>query len=236
MMALMKAGNDVTGSLYEAGYVSPSRLYECANAAMGMTPGTYLRAGCGATIRYAIADSPIGKVLVASTERCVCAVSIGDSGSALESELVKEYAAAEIRMDDSGLHRHITVLLRYLQGTDLSLNLPLDIRVTAFQAKVYDSLRKIPCGQKRTYAEIAAAVDLPHAIRAVGRACATNPIALAIPCHRVVRKDGTLGGYRWGVHRKKKLLENEIAFAVRRVRKKHSSGLDDHSRAADFFG
>ncbi len=152
---------------------------------------------CGERICYAIADSPLGKMLVASTEKGVRAVSIGDSGWALESELVKEYAAAEIRTDDSGLHRHITVLLRYLRGKDLSLNHPLDIRITAFQAKVYNALRKIPCGQTRTYAEIAAAVDLPRAIRAVGRACATNPIALAIPCHRVVRKDGTLGGYRW---------------------------------------
>jgi AraC family transcriptional regulator of adaptative response/methylated-DNA-[protein]-cysteine methyltransferase len=183
---------------------------------MGMTPGTYLRAGKGMRIRYTTIASPIGRLLVAATERGVCAVSIGKSDAVLKAALFNEYRAAEIQRDCTGLSKYITSLLKCLKGKDFHLHLPLDIQVTAFQWKVYEALRRIPCGCTRTYGEVAEDLDRPNAIRAVARACATNPVALLIPCHRVVRKDGSLAGYRWGIQRKKNLLNLEATFQYKR--------------------
>lgn len=166
-------------------------------------------------IRYTTIGSPMGRLLIAATERGLCAVNVGNTDAVLESSFFDEYRAAEIQRDNTGLNKYVTGLLRYLEGKELTVDLPLDIQITAFQGKVYEALRKIPYGQTRTYGEIAKALRRPKAIRAVARACATNPVALVIPCHRVVRKDGTLAGYRWGIRRKKKLLAHETRIKHR---------------------
>jgi len=209
LKALVRKGTAITRALYEAGYGSSSRLYEGASSRMGMTPGTYLRGGEGMRIRYTIVDSPLGRLLVAATGKGICAVSIGKSDQFLKTALLNEYPAAEIHWDKTGLKEYVTVLLKYLDGKQPSLDLPLDVQVTAFQWKVYEALRAIPYGHTRTYREIAQAIGRPKAARAVARACATNPTAMVIPCHRVVRKDDSPGGYRWGLERKKTLLEKE---------------------------
>lgn len=199
----------VSPAIYEAGYGSSSRVYERANGALGMTPATYARGGSGVAIRYTEVSSPLGILLVAATERGVCRISLGDSGRTLERDLRAEFPAAEIQTDAGGLERCVEAILEHLAGREPHLDLPLDIRATAFQHKVWTALRKIPYGATRSYQAIARSIGRPRATRAVARACATNPVALAIPCHRVVREDGDLGGYRWGVERKKAILERE---------------------------
>ena len=174
-----------------------------------MTPGTYLRGGAGMLIQYTIVDSPLGRLLVGATGKGICAVSVGKFDKALETGLFNEYPAAEIHRDRAGLREYVTALLKYLDGKQPNLDLPLDVQVTAFQWKVYEALKAIPYGHTRTYREIAEAVGHPKAVRAIARACAANPTAMVIPCHRVVRKDGSLGGYRWGLKRKKTLLKKE---------------------------
>jgi AraC family transcriptional regulator of adaptative response/methylated-DNA-[protein]-cysteine methyltransferase len=160
-------------------------------------------------IGYTIVNSPLGRLLVAATGKGICAVTIGKSDQFLKTALLNEYSAAEIRLDKTGLKEYVTALLKHLDGRHPNLDLPLDVQVTAFQWKVYEALKAIPYGHTRTYGEIAEAIGQPEAVRAVARACATNPTAMLIPCHRVVRKDGSLGGYRWGLERKKTLLEKE---------------------------
>ena len=209
LKALVKKGEKITNALYEAGYGSSSRLYERATSRLGMTPGTYLRGGRGMRIRYTIINCLLGRLLVAATEKGVCAVSIGKSDEGLEVALSGEYPAAEIHRDKGGLDEYVTTLLKYFDGKQPHLDLPLDIQVTAFQWRVYEALRTIPYGDTRTYGEIAEAIGSPKAVRAVARACASNPTAIVIPCHRVVRKDGGLSGYRWGLERKKTLLAKE---------------------------
>jgi AraC family transcriptional regulator of adaptative response/methylated-DNA-[protein]-cysteine methyltransferase len=209
LKSMVKKGANVTRALYEAGYGSSSRLYETALSRMGMTPGAYLRGGKGMHIQYTIVGCPLGRLLVAATEKGVSAVSIGKSDKALESALSSEYAAAEIHRDEAGLGEYITILLKYLGGEKPHWGLPLDVQVTAFQWKVYEALRAIPYGHTRTYEEVAKAINQPRAVRAVARACAANPTAIVIPCHRVVRKDGGLGGYRWGTGTKRALLAKE---------------------------
>lgn len=172
-------------------------------------------------IWYTTVRSPMGRLLVAASERGICTVSVGNSDAVLESALIDEYMAAEIQRDSAGLSKYVTALLRHLEGKELTINFPLDIQTTAFQWMVYEALRKIPYGQTCTYGEIAETLGRPNAVRAVARACAINPVALVIPCHRVVRKDGTLAGYRWGICRKKKLLAHEIKIR----RKTNPSGI-----------
>lgn len=164
-------------------------------------------------IGYAIVTSPLGRLLAAATERGVCAVCLGDADARLEAALRTEYPEADIHRDDRGLGPWVAALISYLDGTRPHLALPLDIQATAFQRLVWDALQAIPYGATRSYREIARAVGRPTAARAVARACATNPVALAIPCHRVVREDGGLGGYRWGLERKRTLLDRERAGA-----------------------
>jgi AraC family transcriptional regulator of adaptative response/methylated-DNA-[protein]-cysteine methyltransferase len=199
----------VSPAIYEAGYGSSSRVYERAAGALGMTPATYARGGVGAAIRYTVVPSPLGALLVAATERGVCRISLGDSGLSLERDLRAEFPAATIQKDAGALERCVESILSYLAGREPHLDLPLDIRATAFQQRVWAALRKIPFGATRSYQAIARSIGRPRATRAVARACATNPVALAIPCHRVVREDGELGGYRWGVDRKGALLQME---------------------------
>jgi AraC family transcriptional regulator of adaptative response/methylated-DNA-[protein]-cysteine methyltransferase len=205
----LRKGDDVTTALFDAGFGSPSRLYEKASQQLGMTPGTYRRGGTGMTIQYAIVPSPLGRLLVAATSRGLCAVRFGENAAELERELREEFRAAEIYRDDATLQKYLQPLLASLRGEKITIELPLDVRATAFQKKVWDALREIPAGETRSYSDVARAIGDPKAVRAVATACASNPVALAVPCHRVVRRDGELAGYRWGIERKKKLLEQE---------------------------
>jgi AraC family transcriptional regulator of adaptative response/methylated-DNA-[protein]-cysteine methyltransferase len=205
----LRKGDDVTTALYDAGFGSPSRLYEKAGQQLGMTPGTYRRGGAGMTIQYAIVPSPLGRILVAATARGLCAVRFGESASELERELRDEFRAAQVQRDEAVLQPYLQPLLASLRGENVTMNLPLDVRATAFQNKVWQALREIRVGETRSYSEVARAIGDPKAVRAVAAACASNPVALAVPCHRVVRSDGELAGYRWGIERKKKLLEQE---------------------------
>jgi AraC family transcriptional regulator of adaptative response/methylated-DNA-[protein]-cysteine methyltransferase len=225
LKGFLKNGKDVTFALYEAGYSSSSRLYEGASTRLGMTPGTYLRGGKGMNIQYTIVNSSLGRLLVAATEKGISAVSIGKSDPPLEGALFDEYPAAEIRRDEAGLREYVNALLKYIDGKQPNLNLPLDIQVTAFQWQVYETLRSIPYGQTRSYAEIAETIGHPKAVRAVAQACASNPTAIVIPCHRVVRKNGHPGGYRWGTHTKQTLLAKEKTVAL--ARPNRDSALDD---------
>ena len=205
---LREAGT-VTEALYDAGFGSASRLYEPAAGRLGMSPATYAHGGKGMNITYTLVDSPLGRLLVAATGKGICAVSLGDSDDALIAALTGEYPAARIHRDDNALKERVGLVLEMLSGKKPDTGLPVDIQVTAFQWQVYQALLAIPPGDTRTYEEVAKAVGRPKAVRAVGHACATNPVAVVIPCHRVVRKDGHLGGYRWGLDRKKRLLALE---------------------------
>ena len=207
----LRKGDRVTPALYDAGYGSSSRLYERVDTAMGMTPATYRRGGEGAAIDFTTAESPLGKLMVAATARGVCRVMIGDDDGVLERELRLEYPHAQIRRNDRLLSAQVKSLLNYLRGRSPHPNLPLDVRATAFQWRVWRQLKAIPFGETRTYQEVAKAIGRPTATRAVARACATNPVALIIPCHRVIRTDGSMGGYRWGIPRKEALLRQERA-------------------------
>jgi AraC family transcriptional regulator, regulatory protein of adaptative response / methylated-DNA-[protein]-cysteine methyltransferase len=206
---LVRKGESVTTSLYESGFNSSSRLYEHAAEELGMTPATYSRGGRGVDISYTIAASPMGRLLVAVTERGVCAVRMADNDAELEKDLRDEFPNAELKRDDSALRETVQKIVNHLKNNEPRLDLPLDIKATAFQRQVWEQLRSIPYGETVSYGDVAKALGKPGAVRAVGRACATNPVALVIPCHRVVREDKTLGGYRWGLDRKKKLLEHE---------------------------
>ena len=205
----VREGRSVTDALYEAGYGSGSRLYEDAGARLGMTPGAYRRGGAGQVVRYTIAASPLGRLLVAQTERGVCAVQLGGSDQALEAVLRGDYPRARIERDDRALRPSLAAILAHLGGEIRRLDLPLDVAASAFQWRVWRALQEIPRGETRSYAEVAEAVGRPGAARAVARACASNRVALLVPCHRVVRADGSVGGYRWGAARKKSLLETE---------------------------
>ena len=213
-LQLLKRGlqedQPVTRAMYDAGYGSSSRLYEGAGSKLGMTPAAYRKRGSGMQIRYSIGESPAGKLLVAVTERGLCSVQFGDSEHELKARLREEFAAAELSEQDPS--EALGALLRHLNGSPLTDKLPLDIRATAFQRRVWEHLQSIPYGQTKSYSEVAKAIGQPKATRAVARACASNPVALAIPCHRVVHNDGSLGGYRWGIARKKALLEREQAL------------------------
>jgi AraC family transcriptional regulator of adaptative response/methylated-DNA-[protein]-cysteine methyltransferase len=198
----------VSPALYEAGYGSTSRVYERSDVQLGMTPATYSRGGAGTQISYTTAPCPLGRLLVAQTPRGICRVSLGNNVDELEASLRVEFPAAEIRRDQGMLATSVGAILSYLDG-ERALDLPLDVRATAFQRRVWEALRRIPYGSTRSYAQVARAIGHPTATRAVARACATNPAALVIPCHRVVRADGGLGGYRWGIERKRALLEDE---------------------------
>jgi AraC family transcriptional regulator of adaptative response/methylated-DNA-[protein]-cysteine methyltransferase len=205
---LQQEQTTVTAALHEAGYGSPSRVYEAADEQLGMTPGEYRRGAPHTAITYALTDCPLGRLLLAGTERGVCAVYLGDEDRPLETELAREFSAATRTRDDDGLAEWSEQVNRHLSGSLPHLDLPLDVRATAFQWRVWQKLLEIPRGTTRTYSEIARELGETDP-RAVGHACATNPVSIIIPCHRVVRKDGGLAGYRWGLDRKKKLIEQE---------------------------
>jgi AraC family transcriptional regulator, regulatory protein of adaptative response / methylated-DNA-[protein]-cysteine methyltransferase len=209
--AAVRNGSDVTAAMYEAGFGSSSRLYETSDASLGMTPAVYRKGGGTVQIRYTTARSSLGRLLVAATDRGVCAVTLGDNDRELVSALRNEYPGAQIARDRLHLFEAVDRLLKHLNGAAPCPEFPLDIRATAFQRRVWEELRRIPYGATRTYSEIAATMGMPAASRAVARACATNPVALVIPCHRVIGKSGKPGGYRWGKKRKERLLEVEKA-------------------------
>lgn len=210
---MLREGSSITEALYACGYGSSSRLYEKTNAQLGMTPASYRKGGAGMQIGYTVANTSLGKVLVASTERGVSAVYLGESEKSLVDELRKEYAKAEIVREAEGHENWLSEIMRRVEGNTPSVDLPLDVQATAFQRRVWQELQKIPRGATRTYTQVARALGKPRSVRAVARACATNPVSIVVPCHRVIRTDGTLAGYRWGLQRKQKLLEREVASA-----------------------
>jgi AraC family transcriptional regulator of adaptative response/methylated-DNA-[protein]-cysteine methyltransferase len=215
----LQSGHSVTTALYAAGYGSSSRLYERTAAQLGMTPDKYRRGAVASIVRYTIfrdtvfrdsaAASPRGRMLIAATDKGICAISFGDSDQQLLQGLMREFPFAVRRRDDAALAQWRDTLTRVIQGQETDQTLPLDIRATAFQRQVWEALQQIPRGETRSYSSLAKEIGKPQASRAVARACATNPIAIAIPCHRIVRQDGNLGGYRWGVKRKEQLLALE---------------------------
>lgn len=219
----LRRGETVSRATYGAGYGSSSRLYESADTQLGMTPATYQRGGAGANIEYVVAQTSLGYLLVAATERGICSVTLGDDAARLEERFAAEYPAATLRhvpVDGSVLVNAPTSsrLARWVRQVIANVDggrgcggadIPLDLKASAFQWKVWRELQRIPRGETRSYSEIAAAIGSPRATRAVASACAQNPVALVIPCHRVLRRDGELGGYRWGVERKRQLLETE---------------------------
>jgi AraC family transcriptional regulator of adaptative response/methylated-DNA-[protein]-cysteine methyltransferase len=208
----LQAGDSVTRAMYDAGYGSSSRLYEKTASQLGMTPDKYRRGAIAAAIRYICADSPLGRMLIAATERGVCAIQFARSDGELLEGLRREFPFATRKSDEGGLRSWASALIKHMKGRQLDSSLPLDIRATAFQRRVWTYLQSIPFGATRSYSQVAKGIGRPTAVRAVARACATNPVAVAIPCHRVVREDGSMGGYRWGIERKKTLLELEHAI------------------------
>src|SRR5271157_3199235 len=207
----LRTAETVTEAIYDAGFNSSSRFYETAAARLGMTPTAVRRGGQGAVIHFAIGQASLGAVLVAATEKGVCGILLGDDPDALARALQDRFPRAELIGGDEKFERTVAEVVGLVEAPGQRLDLPLDIRGTAFQQRVWQALRAIPPGSTATYAEIAEAVGRPRAVRAVAQACAANPLAVAIPCHRVVRTDGDLSGYRWGVERKRKLLDLEAA-------------------------
>jgi AraC family transcriptional regulator of adaptative response/methylated-DNA-[protein]-cysteine methyltransferase len=210
----LQAGHSVTAALYAAGYGSSSRLYERTATQLGMTPEKYRRGAVAAVVRYTIvrytlASSPLGRMLIAATDKGICAINFADSDQQLVQGLIREFPFAVRRRDDAAMFQWRENLSRLIQGQETNPSLPLDIRATAFQRRVWECLQRIPRGETRSYSAVAKKIGMPKATRAVARACASNPVAVAIPCHRVIREDGELGGYRWGIERKEQLLAME---------------------------
>lgn len=218
----LRKGDTVTTALYDAGFGSSSRLYERAPSHLGMTPAEYGRGGLGMKIHYTITDSPLGRLLVAATEKGVSALYLGESDANLEASLRKEYPRAEIFADGGKSERlksWMEKVLAHLRGKQPDLDLPTDVQATAFQRRVWQELRRIPFGRTRTYTQVARSIGKPAAVRAVARACATNPVSIVVPCHRVVREDGELAGYRWGIERKQALLKHEASIVPKNGKK-----------------
>jgi AraC family transcriptional regulator of adaptative response/methylated-DNA-[protein]-cysteine methyltransferase len=205
----LRRGRTVTSATYEAGFGSGRRIYEAAGDAFGMTPGAYRRRGVGVTIHYTAVPTSLGLLLVAVTQRGVCSVSLGDDEAALVETLRKEFPAAALVRATDARDRLVDAVVAHVEGRASSEELPLDVRATAFQWQVWRALQRIPEGATRSYQAVAEELGRPTAARAVARACASNRVAVLIPCHRVVRGDGALGGYRWGIARKAALLARE---------------------------
>ena len=206
---LLKNGRDLAGAGYEAGYGSSRGVYEGASRYLGMTPAAYKKGGEGVSIRYGITACRLGRLLVAATDKGVCRVSIGERVGELVADLENEYPHANLCRSDGDLKDYLNIVARLAEGEPPSESLPIDVRASAFQCRVWERLKAISPGNTMTYKEIAEDLGLPKGARAVGRACAQNPVALLVPCHRVVRGDGALAGYRWGVERKRELLDME---------------------------
>jgi len=214
LKSALREGRTVSSATYEAGFATGRRVYETADDALGMTPGAYRRRGAGVTVHYTVVPVSLGLLLVAVTERGICGVSLGDAEEPLVAALRAELPGAELVRATDARDRLVDSVVAHVEGTTSGDELPLDVRATAFQWQVWRALQRIPEGATRTYQEIARELGHPSAARAVARACASNRVAILIPCHRVVRGDGGLGGYRWGVARKAALLAREGATAV----------------------
>jgi AraC family transcriptional regulator of adaptative response/methylated-DNA-[protein]-cysteine methyltransferase len=214
LKSALRDGRTVSSATYEAGFASGRRVYEAADDALGMTPGAYRRRGVGVTIHYTAVRTSLGLLLVAVTERGICSVALGDDEATLVGSLRAEYPAAELARATDADDRLVDAVVAHVEGRARTSDVPLDVQATAFQWQVWRALQRIPEGATRSYQEIARELGHPSAARAVARACASNRIAVLIPCHRVVRGDGALGGYRWGVARKAALLARESARAV----------------------
>ena len=205
----LRNGKQLSAAIYDAGYGSSSRVYEQHPTGRGMTPARYRSGAAGVSIAFTVVDSPLGRLLVAGTEKGLCSVKLGTRDEELEQDLRVEYPRAAIQHERGAFAQWVRTLVAHLDGRAATLDLPLDVTATAFQWKVWRYLQSIPYGQTRAYSDVAKAIGAPKAVRAVARACATNHVCLVIPCHRVVQKDGGLGGYRWGIERKRKLLQKE---------------------------
>jgi AraC family transcriptional regulator of adaptative response/methylated-DNA-[protein]-cysteine methyltransferase len=205
----LSRGERVTDAIFDAGYNSNARFYEKSNALLGMTPSDWRRGGANAEIRFAIGQCSLGAILVARSEKGVCAILLGDDPDALARDLQDQFPNARLIGGDAEFEQLVARVVGFVEAPQTGLDLPLDVRGTAFQQRVWEALRKIPAGTTASYSEIAERIGAPKAVRAVAQACASNKIAVAIPCHRVVRNDGALSGYRWGVERKRALLQRE---------------------------
>ncbi len=213
LQAALAQGARVADAVAESGFGSESRVYEDTGKLLGMTPGAARRGGAGETIRTAFADCPFGRLLVGATARGVCFIGFAEPDAALLGDLRRRFPRATLVAGDAQLAATVRTILEYLAEPQAGLALPLDLRGTAFQLRVWEALRRIPPGETRSYAELAAMVGAPRAVRAVARSCATNPVSLAVPCHRVIGSDGDLTGYRWGIPRKAALLAREARKA-----------------------
>jgi AraC family transcriptional regulator of adaptative response/methylated-DNA-[protein]-cysteine methyltransferase len=210
----LRAGRDVAGAMYDAGYGSSSRLYEHSASRLGMTPASYGRRGAGAVITYTTCGSRFGAILVAVTEKGICRIVHGHDSEALERVLFDEFSAAEIARDDAQLAGVVAEVLRRIDGRVPARELPLDVQGTAFQRRVWQELQRIPRGETRSYGDVAEAVGAPGAARAVGSACGRNPVVFVVPCHRVIASDGSLGGYGLGLDIKRRILDSEEPSAT----------------------
>jgi AraC family transcriptional regulator of adaptative response/methylated-DNA-[protein]-cysteine methyltransferase len=199
----------VTDAIYDSGYNSNGRFYETADDMLGMTPGAFRAGGAETNIRFAVGECSLGSILVAKSERGVCAILLGDDPEALARDLQDQFPNANLSGGDAQFEELVAKVVGFVEAPRIGLDLPLDVRGTAFQQRVWRALRNIPAGATLSYSEIAKRMGSPGAARAVAQACASNRLAVAIPCHRVVRNDGALSGYRWGVERKRELLERE---------------------------
>ena len=206
---LTRPGGSITGAMFEAGFNASSRFYEDAREVLGMRPKDYRAGGANAVIRFAVGETSLGSILVAQSERGVCAILLGDDPAKLVRDLQDQFPRAELIGGDASFEKLVARVVGFVETPALGFDLPLDVRGTAFQQRVWQALRRIPPGKTVTYAEIARRIGQPRAVRAVGQACGANPLAVAIPCHRVVRDDGGLSGYRWGIARKRELLDRE---------------------------
>jgi AraC family transcriptional regulator of adaptative response/methylated-DNA-[protein]-cysteine methyltransferase len=205
----LNKSNTVTGAIYDAGYNSNSRFYETSNQVLGMTPSNYRAGGTQTDIRFAVGECSLGAILVAQSDRGICAIFLGDNPDSLARDLQDQFPKANLIGGDAGFERLVAKVIGFVEAPALGLDLPLDIRGTAFQRRVWQSLRKIAPGSTASYSDIAKRIGSPNSVRAVAHACGSNILAVAIPCHRVVRNDGALSGYRWGVERKRALIEKE---------------------------
>jgi AraC family transcriptional regulator of adaptative response/methylated-DNA-[protein]-cysteine methyltransferase len=206
---MLRSGQSITEALYSCGFGSPSRIYEKTNSHLGMTPAAYKKGAPGMHIDYSITKSSLGHVLVAATERGISAIYLGENDKLLAEELRAEYPKAELSQKSTSHGPWLREILKRIEGDRPSVDLPLDVQATAFQRRVWQELQKIPLGSTRTYTQVARAMGKPNSVRAVARACATNPVSIVVPCHRVIRADGHLAGYRWGLKRKQELLQRE---------------------------
>jgi len=204
----------VTAAALDAGFASSGRFYATTNEVLGMTPTAYRAGGTGATLRFAVGTCSLGEVLVAASDKGVCAILLGDDADALLRELQRRFPRAELVGGDDGFERTVAAVVALVEAPRVGLDLPLDVRGTAFQQRVWQALREIPHGTTVSYTDIARRIGAPSAVRAVAQACGANPLAVIVPCHRVVRHDGGLSGYRWGIERKRALLARETPAAA----------------------